>query len=247
MKGRYVIIWILILLFGCSFGKWMYDEYEYEKEYKEAIELIVQGEYQAAFDQLEEIQNGDYKDASLLKELCNAHLYYEEGNYEYASWRFPEDEYKYLLPKQREQLQIDSFREQVETAYDRWYEAEKKRIEKERELKEEREYRQYLQEKEAQENSKSNNSTGTYTYNRKKYRSKYYDDPYDVYEYNDPEDFYYDNEDDFDGAEDAEDYWDEAWDYRSKYYNDPEDFYYDNEDDFDGIEDAEDYLDGVWN
>jgi hypothetical protein len=31
-------------------------------------------------------------------------------------------------------------------------------------------------------------------------------DPYDVYDYDDPEDFYYDNEDDFDGYEDAEDY-----------------------------------------
>lgn len=36
-------------------------------------------------------------------------------------------------------------------------------------------------------------------------------DPYDVYDYWDPEDFYYDWEDDFDGYEDAEDYWYEAW------------------------------------
>ena len=38
-------------------------------------------------------------------------------------------------------------------------------------------------------------------------------DPYDVYEYDDPEDFYYDWMDDFDGYEDAEDYWEEAQDY----------------------------------
>ena len=38
------------------------------------------------------------------------------------------------------------------------------------------------------------------------------DDFYDVYDYDDPDDFYYDNEDDFDSYEDAEDYYDEAWD-----------------------------------
>ena len=37
------------------------------------------------------------------------------------------------------------------------------------------------------------------------------DDFYNVYDYDDPEDFYYDNEDDFDSYEDAEDYYDEAW------------------------------------
>ena len=35
-------------------------------------------------------------------------------------------------------------------------------------------------------------------------------DDYDVYDYDDPEDFYYDHEDDFDDFGDAEDYWDEA-------------------------------------
>lgn len=38
------------------------------------------------------------------------------------------------------------------------------------------------------------------------------DDFYNVYDYDDPDDFYYDNEDDFDSYEDAEDYYDEAWD-----------------------------------
>ena len=49
------------------------------------------------------------------------------------------------------------------------------------------------------------------------YCSKHHDyarDPYDVYDYNDPEDFYFDWEDDFEDFEDAEDYWDSAWNYR---------------------------------
>jgi hypothetical protein len=33
-----------------------------------------------------------------------------------------------------------------------------------------------------------------------------------IYEYDDPEDFYYDNYDDFEDYDDAEDYYDEAWD-----------------------------------
>lgn len=36
-------------------------------------------------------------------------------------------------------------------------------------------------------------------------------DPYDVYEYDDPEDFYYDWMEDFWDYEDAEDYWEDAW------------------------------------
>lgn len=40
---------------------------------------------------------------------------------------------------------------------------------------------------------------------------EYPDDPYDVYEYSDPEDFYYDNSEDFDGYDDAETYYDDAW------------------------------------
>ena len=36
-------------------------------------------------------------------------------------------------------------------------------------------------------------------------------DPYDVYDYDDPEDFYFYWEDDFVDYEDAEDYWEDAW------------------------------------
>ena len=34
-------------------------------------------------------------------------------------------------------------------------------------------------------------------------------DMYDVYDFNDPEDFYYDHEYEFDDIQDAEDYWEE--------------------------------------
>lgn len=35
-------------------------------------------------------------------------------------------------------------------------------------------------------------------------------DMYNVYDYDDPEDFYYDHVDEFDDIQDAEDYWEEA-------------------------------------
>ena len=38
-------------------------------------------------------------------------------------------------------------------------------------------------------------------------------DPYDVYDYDDPDDFYFDWEEDFEDYEDAEDYWESAWDW----------------------------------
>lgn len=36
-------------------------------------------------------------------------------------------------------------------------------------------------------------------------------DPYDVYEYSDYEEFYEDNDSDFDGIDDAEEYYNDAW------------------------------------
>ena len=45
-----------------------------------------------------------------------------------------------------------------------------------------------------------------FTYPKK---TKKTDDPYNVYDYSDPEDFYYDNYDDFWDYEEAEDYYNE--------------------------------------
>ena len=52
----------------------------------------------------------------------------------------------------------------------------------------------------------------TYSYTTKSYNKNKYYDEYNVYDYDDPEDFYEDNYDDFYDFEDAEDYFDEAWD-----------------------------------
>lgn len=52
----------------------------------------------------------------------------------------------------------------------------------------------------------------TYSYTPKEEKTKRRSDLYDVYDYDDPEDFYYDHEDEFEDYEDAEDYFEEAWD-----------------------------------
>lgn len=58
------------------------------------------------------------------------------------------------------------------------------------------------------------NGKNPYTSSSYKSKKKPYDDPYDVNEYSDPEDFYYDNYDDFWDYEEAEDYY-------NSYHEDP--------------------------
>ena len=60
--------------------------------------------------------------------------------------------------------------------------------------------------------SVTNNNTTSNNHQHSAPSSTGKNDPYDVYDYNDPEDFYYDWEEDFDGYEDAEEYWEDAWD-----------------------------------
>ena len=57
--------------------------------------------------------------------------------------------------------------------------------------------------------NKSSSASGSSKKTSGKSRTK--EDPYDVYSYSDPEDFYFDWEEDFDGYEDAEEYWEDAW------------------------------------
>lgn len=58
-------------------------------------------------------------------------------------------------------------------------------------------------------NAKNPYTSSSYKKKTKKTDKK--EDPYDVYEYSDAEDFYYDHEDDFWDYYDAEDYYDDAW------------------------------------
>lgn len=65
--------------------------------------------------------------------------------------------------------------------------------------------------KPVKKNSSTDKSYSSKKSTSKKSTSRYPDDPYDVYDYSDPEDFYYDNWDDFYEYEEAEDYYNEAW------------------------------------
>lgn len=59
---------------------------------------------------------------------------------------------------------------------------------------------------------KSCMKSGCYQRRSSSSSSNKYSDPYDVQDYDDTEDFYYDNYDYLDGYEDAEDYWNENHD-----------------------------------
>ena len=56
----------------------------------------------------------------------------------------------------------------------------------------------------------SSTTSGKKTYRGNISRNNDRKDMYDVQDYDDPEDFYYDHADEFDDIQDAEDYWEEA-------------------------------------
>jgi hypothetical protein len=73
-----------------------------------------------------------------------------------------------------------------------------------------RAYPPYSESYSSSSGSSSNSSSKSNNYSGYSYTPSYDDDPYNVYDYDDPEDFYYDNEDDFEDYEDAEDYYYDA-------------------------------------
>lgn len=136
---------------------------------------------------------------------------YQGQDYEGAQWYLDGIKFKYLTSKQEEELQIEEFQKEVNDAYDVWKQEEYE--EEERKKKEmEMEADRILKDLNIQEEDTNKDRSYVGSYRRNIYQPTYtYDDLYDVYDYDDPEDFYYDNEDDFDGYEDAEDYWEDAW------------------------------------
>ena len=169
---------IVVVLLSCVVGKGFYEKCKLQDTYEHALDLMEEGEYQEAREELQILadellqkpfyldklyrKQELYYDTYYLDRLCKAHMCYEGQDYEGAQWYLDGIKFKYLTSKQ-------------------------------------------------EEDPGSDRSCGG-SYRRNTYQPAYtYDDLYDVYDYDDPEDFYYDNKDDFDGYEDAEDYWNEAW------------------------------------
>ena len=136
---------------------------------------------------------------------------YEGQDYEGAQWYLGGIKFKYLTSKQEEELQIEEFQKEVNDAYDVWKQEEYEEEErKKREM--EMEADRILKDLNIQEEDPGSDCSCGGSYRKNIYQPAYTcDDLYDVYDYDDPEDFYYDNEDEFDGYEDAEDYWEDAW------------------------------------
>lgn len=141
IKTKHLIIGILILVIGYYWAVAAYADYQNEKAYKEAIDLIAQGEYTTAVSQLIHIDNGHYKDTDALIQLCWAHREYDNKKYEQAYIYikdYDEWSYKSLPSKEMERLKIKSFYQEVKDAYKHWYENGGKRL---IEIREEATYR----------------------------------------------------------------------------------------------------------
>ena len=221
------IIMIAVILLSCVVGKGFYEKCKIQDSYEHALDLMEEGEYQEAREELQILadellqkpfyldklytKQELYYDTYYLDRLCKAHMCYEGQDYEGAQWYLDGLKFKYLTLKQEEELQIEEFQKEVNDAYDVWkkeeYEEEER---KKREM--EMEADRILKDLNIQEEDTNTDRSCGSSYRRNTYQPAYtYDDLYDVYDYDDPEDFYYDNEDDFDGYEDAEDYWEDAW------------------------------------
>jgi len=204
--GRNVVCWMILILLACGIGKGFYEKCKTRDTYEHAIDLMAEGEYQETYNELKLIEDEYYLDVQDLRDLCNAHMNYEEQDYSRAYWGMDDLQFSHLTPKQKEELQIEEFQKEVSDAYDVWSEEENARIQ--RDLEREK----ALEAQNRQKKTAGGSSSYGNSYRRSTYQPAYtYDDIYDVYDYDDPEDFYYDYEDDFDGYEDAEDYWEDAW------------------------------------
>lgn len=193
--GGVAILLLLTFAFTCYL-----DEKHIEEACDKAIELILNDQYDEALSVLSVIEldsDNEYSEEAALMYLCNGYINLEKDNLDGAELSL-----MYLMdcvyPIKIEQ-KVSAFKLKIEVANNnkeierRKYEAELEREQRQKEL-EEKKTEQEFHYRPSSSLSNSNNK----------------DDYYNVYDYDDPEDFYFDWEDDFEDYEDAEDYWEDA-------------------------------------
>lgn len=189
----------ILLLLTVLINRYLEDKH-IEDVYNEALELVLNEQYEEALSVLSVIELNDkneYSKIAALIYLCSAYEEMETDNFQEAEYNinhckrcdYPE-EIKQKISIIELKVEVANNNKEVER---RKHEAE---LERERRQKE-------LEEKKTEQEFHYRPSSGSSDSN-----DKY--DVYDVYDYDDPEDFYYDNVDDFESYEDAEDYWDDA-------------------------------------
>ena len=207
-SGKRTIIFILLLLLATSMYAPTARKNAKEKQYQEFVNLVLDGKYEDAlaakdaFRDKYERYGVYYKDELVLSRLCDAHIDLERRDLfgAYCAWdKKDRDSFQYLSDEEIEKLNLEELKSKVDQAY-----------------------AEYCEIVDRMNNSNyhapfANVQGGTSSGNSKKrtYQNNYtrqYRDPYNVHDYDDPDDFYEDYEDDFEDFEDAEDYWDDARD-----------------------------------
>lgn len=184
--------------------KYFSHQYKVKSIYNKAEQLMINNDYSNAADLLYEIIDEGYRDTYDYLTICNSHIAYESNNFLRAYVYIKHSNILINIHNEQIRTEYEAYKEKVYEAYHEWSEMN---------AEQEREKQLYNELKESREQRKKENTNKRSSKFSKKYhdtdKHDSYDryDPYNAYEYSDPEDFYYDNEEDFLDYVDAEDYW----------------------------------------
>lgn len=184
------------------------NQEKYEEVVQETVQLIRAGSYEEALNKLEEVpESAEDKVTENLGRYAKM-LQDEKENTFIGTLNSEADAITVQYGGDlKEKMEQDV--ERIHTSYQKY----KEQREEEERLAEEEATRKALEEKQQFQNTyhSTYSYSGSSSYSKPS-KSYTYNDPYDAREYDDPEDFYYDNEDLFDDYGDAEDEWEDAWD-----------------------------------
>ncbi|MCQ2471667.1 MAG: hypothetical protein MJ147_06485 [Clostridia bacterium] len=160
------------------------------KGYKEAVAIFENGSYEEAENAFKKLPKDDYNDTKSYVSLCEAHIAYDNGEIKKAYFETIDLCFKDVIDEQAKA--IADFKEKVKAEYDSYSKAEEK---------EQTNVKKYY---------RIPTTTKSYSYTFKnKTNQKKDDDPYNVNDYSNEEDFYDDNYDSFFDYYEAEDYYKE--------------------------------------
>ncbi len=158
------------------------------KSYKEAVAIFESGSYEEAETSFKKLHKENYNDAKAYISLCEAHIDYDNGEIQKAYHKSLDASFENVTDEQAKS--IADFKEKLKAEYDSYVEKQEK---------EQAKVKKYY---------RTPSTTKSYTW-KSKATPKKDDDPYNVNDYSNEEDFYDDNYDSFFDYYEAEDYYKE--------------------------------------
>lgn len=223
IKTLIVIVFSLILVFSGV----MFVKYEKEKPYKEMEEFIKEEDYKSlnrmfndiSFDEKNNPFEITKKEAMEISKYFFIKDLYKEKKYMYVAlhlkdlntdlcWKFKDDAKK---------LKNTFFSSTEGKKWEKYWIDEKNKYYEEQNRKEELEKVENMSEISTSENMQESLNDKIEIGEHEDYNKtveeliEEYLAEYDVYEYSDADEFYYDHKEDFEGYEDAEQYYEDAW------------------------------------